>query len=127
MGESRQAWTKVGEHFSSLGDNLKGHGSRAASEAAKAKPDNAAFAEALRAMGQAVDKAAASVSQAVKDPAVRRDAKNALGAMGDALTTTLSEASDSVGDKVKGSFGSGKGPRPGPSAASARDDAPSGG
>ncbi|HZJ26078.1 MAG TPA: hypothetical protein VFF40_03535 [Acidimicrobiia bacterium] len=109
MGESRRAWSKVGEHFGSLGDNLKGHGAKAASEAAAGKPDTAAITEAFNALGQAIDKAAASVAGAVKDPAVRADAKNALNAMGDALNVTFAEAGDTVGEKVKSTFGSGAG------------------
>lgn len=122
MGQSRQAWSRVGEHFGSLGDNLKGHGTRAASEVASTKPDQAAIAEAFSALGQAIDKAAASVSGAVKDPEVRRDAKNALNAMGGALTTSFAEAGDAVSDTMKTTFGSAKSATPGDDAPSPGDD-----
>jgi hypothetical protein len=52
-----------------------------------------------------------SVSGAVKDPAVRDDAKSALNSMGDALNSTFAEYGDVVGDKVKRAFG--KKPEPG--------------
>jgi enamine deaminase RidA (YjgF/YER057c/UK114 family) len=68
-------------------------------------PDQAAVVEALNTLGRAIDQAVSSVTGAVKDPAVRDDAKGALDAMGDALNSTFAEYGDLVGDKVKQTFG----------------------
>jgi hypothetical protein len=101
--DSKQAWMKVGLHFAAAGDKLRNH-AKAAGEAAKQPnddgPDQAAVVDALNTLGQALNQAASSVSDAVKDPEVRDNLTQALNSMGDAMNVTFGDVGDKVSDKV---------------------------
>jgi hypothetical protein len=102
--DSKQAWMKVGLQFAAAGDKLRNH-AKAAGEAAKPGanpdgPDQAAVVEALNTLGNAVNQAVNSLSDAVKDPEVRDNLTGALNSMGEAMNVTFGDVGEKVGDKV---------------------------
>lgn len=105
MDDSKQAWMKVGLQFAAAGDKLRTHAKEAAAEAGGTEPDQAAVVEALNTLGKAMNQAASSVSNAVKDPEVRENLTQALNSVGEALTVTFADVGDKVGEKVKDTFG----------------------
>jgi hypothetical protein len=101
MDDSKRAWTEVGLRFGALGGRIREHYEKAAGEAPESAPDQAAVAQALDTLGRAVQQVVDSVGDAVKDPAVRDELKDAFGAMGSAMEATIADVSETVGDKVK--------------------------
>jgi hypothetical protein len=98
---------RVGLNFAAVGDKLRTHAQEAKAEAAGTDADQAAVVEALNTLGKAMNQAASSVTNAVKDPAVREQLTQALNSVGDALNATFADVGDKVGDKVKDTFGRG--------------------
>jgi hypothetical protein len=107
MDDSKNAWARVGLNFAAVGDKLRTHAREAKSEATGSEADQAAVVEALNTLGKAMNQAASSVSNAVKDPEVRDQLTQALNSVGDALTATFADVGDKVGDRVKDTFGRG--------------------
>jgi gas vesicle protein len=97
---SKNAWMRVGMHFSAAGDKLKTHAKTVADEAKGSDEDQAAITDALNTLGKAMNQAVQSVGDAVKDPEVRDSLTAAFNSMGEAMNTTFGEAGTKVGDKV---------------------------
>ena len=108
MDDSKNAWLRVGLNFAAAGDKLKTH-AKAAAEEVSSDQDQAAVVDALNTLGKAMNQAANSVTNAVKDPEVRDQLTQALNSVGEALTVTFADVGDKVGDKVKDTFGRGSG------------------
>jgi hypothetical protein len=107
MDDSKNAWMRVGLNFAAVGDKLKTHASEAKESATGSEADQAAVVDALNTLGKALNQAANSVTNAVKDPDVRDQLTQALNSVGDAVTATFADVGDKVGDKVKDTFGRG--------------------
>jgi hypothetical protein len=112
MDDSKNAWARVGLNFAAVGDKLRTHAKAAKDEAVGSEEDQAAVVDALNTLGKAMNQAASSVSNAVKDPEVRDQLTQALNSVGDALTATFADVGDKVGDRVKDTFGRGSDDRP---------------
>ncbi len=92
MGDTKQAWSEVADRFGELGLKLKLH----YEQAAGARPDDASMKKALEALRESVDEAFDAVGNAVKDEAVKDDARDVARAMRDALSATFAEASEDL-------------------------------
>jgi hypothetical protein len=112
MDDSKNAWMRVGLNFAAVGDKLRTHAQDVKAEATGSEADQAAVVEALNTLGKAMNQAATSVTNAVKDPEVRDQLTQALNSVGDALTATFADVGDKVGDRVKDTFGRGSDPPP---------------
>jgi hypothetical protein len=104
--EAREAaWNRVSEQFSSLADRVKQHyQSRpseepaAAQEPAEGAVDN--VRDALRTLGDAADRLASTVGDAVRDPDVKSDAKRAANSLVDAVGLTLSQLGGEIRNRT---------------------------
>lgn len=92
MADTKQAWSEVGDTISELGLKLKLH----YEQAAGARPDDASMKKALEALRESVDEAFEAVGNAVKDTAVKDDARDVARALRDALSTTFAEANEEL-------------------------------
>jgi hypothetical protein len=92
MADSRQAWSEVADRFGELGLKLKLHYEQAAGEDA----DDGSLRRALEELRDSVDQAFDAVGNAVKDQAVKDDARDVARSLRDALATTFAEASDDL-------------------------------
>mgnify|MGYP003542366165 FL=1 len=91
MSDTKQAWSEVADRFGELGLKLKLH-----FEEASGGADDASLRSALEDLRDSVDHAFDAVGNAVKDPAVKDDARDVARALREALSTTFAEASDDL-------------------------------
>jgi hypothetical protein len=91
MADIKTAWAEVGDRFGELGLKLKLH-----YEQAGGQTDDGEMRKALEELRASVDSAFDAVGNAVKDPAVKQDARDVAGALRDALSTTFAEASEDL-------------------------------
>jgi hypothetical protein len=91
MADTKQAWSEVADRFGELGLKLKLH----YEQAGGARPDEATK-KALEGLRASVDDAFDAVGNAVKDPALKDDARDVARALRDALSTTFAEASEDL-------------------------------
>ena len=89
MTDTKQAWSEVADRFGELGLKLKLH-----FEEASGGADDASLRSALEDLRDSVDHAFDAVGNAVKDPAMKDDARDVARALREALSTTFAEASD---------------------------------
>jgi hypothetical protein len=91
MTDTKQAWSEVADRFGDLGLKLKLH-----FEEASGGADDASLRSALEDLRDSVDHAFDAVGNAVKDPALKDDARDVARALREALSTTFAEASDDL-------------------------------
>jgi hypothetical protein len=119
--EPNAAWDEVARGFQDLGRALRPHfagGPADAGDAAErpgpdyqsTSADRAKVEDALRKLGQAVQRLGDQASSAVRDPAVRDSAERVSRSFGDALAATFSEFGDEVRGRVGGRRGSSEWP-----------------
>jgi len=94
--DAKQAWNKVGERFGSVGKRLaerykEGGGDEVAATEAERKLE-----EIAKELMDRVERAAEAVEGTVRDPEARNDLKEALNALGDALTATAHDVESAV-------------------------------
>lgn len=90
MTDTKQAWHEVADLFGELGLKLKFHFQEASGGA------DESLRSALEDLRDSVDHAFDAVGNAVKDPAVKDDARDVARAFREALSTTFAEASDDL-------------------------------
>jgi hypothetical protein len=98
MTDTRASWNDVGTQLNELGLKLQLHFEQAAAEG---RDDEAKVKEALRAIGDAVEKAFGALGAAARDDAVREDIKDVGGAVSEALDATFAELGDRFRSVVK--------------------------
>ncbi len=119
--EPNAAWDEVSRGFQDLGRALRPHFAGRPAEAGDAgegaspddpstSDDRAKVEDALRKLGQAVQRLGDQASSAVRDPAVRESAERVSRSFGDALAATFSEFGDEVRGRVGGRRGSSEWP-----------------
>jgi hypothetical protein len=91
MADTKQAWGEVGDRFGELGLKLKLHYQQAGGQV-----EDGELRKALDELRASVDHAFDAVGNAVKDPAVKEDARDVARSLRDALSTTFAEASDEL-------------------------------
>jgi len=92
MTDTKQAWSEVADRFGELGLKLKLH----LEQASDTLVDDRSLRHALEDLRDSVDDAFDAVGNAVKDPAVKEDARDTARALREALSTTFAEASDDL-------------------------------
>jgi hypothetical protein len=92
MADTKQAWSEVADRFGELGLKLKLH----YQQASEARPEDDTMRKALEELRDSVDQAFDAVGNAVKDPAVKDDARDVAHALREALSTTFAEASEDL-------------------------------
>ena len=89
VDRGREAWQTVGDRFTSLGEHFRRHHERLNREGGP--PPAEAVDESLRSLTDAADRLVTSVGDAVRDPALQRDARRAADSLIDALEATFAE------------------------------------
>ena len=92
MGEdAKQAWSEVGERFSSLGKRLADNYSAGSTDAASTKETQRKVEEVVREIGNQLGRALEALDETVRDEEARRDLKGAFSALGTAISSTVDE------------------------------------
>lgn len=86
--DAKLAWEDVGDRLEALALKLKLHAEEELSD------DGRTVKAALGRLGAAVEDAVTAVTDACHDPAVRTDAREAVGALGRAIAKTLHARGD---------------------------------
>jgi Flp pilus assembly pilin Flp len=86
MSEAQESWREVGKVLDGLGLKLKMHFERAQEEVERER-----FRDALDAAGAGVQKAFDALGEAVRDPAIRDDVRQAATSLSEAVSNTFSE------------------------------------
>jgi hypothetical protein len=97
---AKQAWGEVGEKFSSWGRRVADRYHEAGS--AEQKDADEAERELKRAMKELFDELAKGISAVgatLKDDEAKEELSDAVNAIGDAITATVTEASDAIRSK----------------------------
>jgi hypothetical protein len=97
MSETKQAWNEVGSRLEELGLKLKLH----YEQAAGAPDGDGEVRAALDRLRKSVDEAFDAVGKAVRDPAVKDDARDVARALRTALTSTFAEVSDDLREHLR--------------------------
>jgi phage-related tail protein len=96
-GEAKDAWDQVGERFADLGRKLSDHYKRQegatsqSADEAKRKID-----DAIRTVGEHVDRAFTSLGESIRDPETKDTAQKAVRSLGDALDKTFADVSEAI-------------------------------
>jgi hypothetical protein len=99
MTDSAQdAWTNVGERFSSWGrrvaDRYKETGSEAPQDTQRK------LEEAAREVGDQLNRAFTALGETLRDDQAKQDLRDAVGAIGDAVAATVNTAGTAIRERV---------------------------
>jgi F0F1-type ATP synthase membrane subunit b/b' len=100
---SKDAWNQVGERFASFGRHLSDHYKEAGSEQ-NATDSQRKLEEAARQIGNQLDRAFSALDGTLRDAEAKKDLKDAVGAIGSAVTATI----DDAGNVIRRRGGSGE-------------------
>ncbi len=117
MADARGPWNEVGDRLGTLALKLKLHAQEEFSEDRKAEAKSA-----VERFGATLQGAIDGLGDAMKDPAVKEDAKAAGEALSTAVSTTVEEVLKALRPKPAGDAAEGSGP----AAAPADDTGPGG-
>jgi len=102
MSGTQEAWSEVGERFASWGkrvaDRYKEASGTTTREAAQGSQRK--LEEAARDVTDALDRAFTALGDTIRDEGAKDDLKQAVKALGDAVTVTVSEAGEQVRRRV---------------------------
>jgi len=105
--EAKQAWMQVGERFGAVGKRLAERYNTSGDDT-DAKEAERKLEEIAREVADRIERAVDAVDGTVRDPAARTDFKDALNALGDAITATAHD----IGSAVRGGGDGEDQPRP---------------
>ena len=91
MAGAQESWREVGKVLDGLGLKLKTH-----FESAQSDIDSERFRDAIDAAGAGVQKAFDALGEAIRDPAIKQDVRNAASSLSDAIANTFSEVSANI-------------------------------
>lgn len=104
---AKDAWTNVGERFSSWGrrvaDQYKETGGP------ETPQEKRKLEEAARELGDQLNRAFTALGDTLRDEQAKQDLRDAVGAIGDAVTATVNEAQTAIRERLRDS-GSSKPP-----------------
>jgi len=91
MTDTKAAWDEAGAKFSALGLKLKLHAEQARGEVESEQVKNA-----LHKLAEAIDEVFTTMSEVVKDPAVKADVRDVGRTLTDAMSATFAETSEEL-------------------------------
>ena len=116
MTESaKQAWSEVGDKFSSFGRRVADRYREAGTDdAAESEASQRELQRAAKDLIDELSRGFSAIGATIRDEDAKRDLGDAVSAIGDAITATVNEASEgirsgrtgSTGDSAEGSAGS---------------------
>lgn len=96
---AKDAWTNVGERFSSWGrrlaDQYKEAGATETPQESQRKLE-----EAARELGDQLNRAFTALGDTLRDEQAKRDLRDAVGAIGDAVAATVNEAQIAIRERL---------------------------
>ena len=96
MGQSsKDAWNEVGERFASWGRHLSDH-YKEAGTGENVKETQRKLEEAARQIGNQLDQAFRALDGTLRDADAKKDLKDAVGAIGSAVTATIDDAGSAI-------------------------------
>jgi hypothetical protein len=95
MAGSKDAWNEVGERFASWGRHLTEHYQRAGS-GGSVKDTQRKLEDAARQIGDQLDRAFSAIDGTLRDAEAKKDLKDAVGAIGTAVTATIDDAGNAL-------------------------------
>jgi hypothetical protein len=96
MGDSRQAWDKVGEDLTDLGQRIKRHYQDRPEQQRPAQADRRKVEDALHQLSGSLDEVFTALGDAVRDPEFGQQSKKAAASLSDALSATFAEVSERI-------------------------------
>ena len=95
--DSKQAWSEVGNRFSSVGKRLAdAYQAGSKQDDTSAKETQHKVEEVAREIGNQLDRALDALDETMRDPEARANLKIAFGALGTAISTSVNEAAEAV-------------------------------
>jgi hypothetical protein len=91
MTDSRQAWDRVGQDFTSLGHHLKRHYEQLAGAGEPAPADRRKVEAALGQLRDSLDQVFTALGDAIRDPEFGAQAQKTANSLSDALSSTFAE------------------------------------
>jgi len=121
MAGTNEAWNEVGDRFATWGRRVAERYKEAGGAAGEAaREGQRTLEDAARDVTDALDRAFTALGDTIRDDAAKQDLKEAVRALGDAISVTVSETGDQIRRRV-GSTGSGQGDPPEGGAPSSTD------
>lgn len=104
MGEdpTKDAWSSVGDQMRELGGAFRGHYEAGGEDVA----DTEEVKDALKTVGEGLDRLFTAIGKAVRDPEVKEQARRTGSSVVEAIGTTLGTVADDVRDVVQRRGGS---------------------
>lgn len=99
------AWNRVSEQFATLGDSLRRRYEDQDAEEEGVEGTRDTVSDALRTLGEAAERLAATVSTVIRDPQLQADARQAASSLVDALGMTFSKMTGDVRRRMDRSGG----------------------
>jgi hypothetical protein len=107
MAGTNEAWNEVGDRFATWGRRVAERYKEASGAAGEAaREGQRTLEDAARDVTDALDRAFTALGETVRDDDAKQDLKEAVRALGDAISVTVSETGDQIRRRV-GSTGSG--------------------
>jgi prophage DNA circulation protein len=96
---AKDAWTNVGERFSSWGRRLADQ-YKEAGAAETPQESQRKLEEAARELGDQLNRAFTAIGDTLRDEQAKRDLRDAVGAIGDAVAATVNEAQMAIRERL---------------------------
>ena len=110
MSGTNEAWNEVGERFASWGRHVSERYKGASGSARESAQESQRKLEAAgRDITAALDRAFTALGDTIRDDQAKQDLKQAVRALGDAVSVTVTETTERIRQSV-GSSGSGPAP-----------------
>ena len=93
---AKDAWTQVGERFASFGRHLSDHYREAGSGQTGSEDTQRKLEEAARQIGNQLDRAFSAIDGTLRDAEAKKDLKDAVGAIGNAVSATIDDAGSAI-------------------------------
>lgn len=95
MSDPKQAWSEVGDRFTSLGRRLVDN-YNSGSDATSTKETQRKVEEVVREIGNQLGRAFEALDETVRDEGARADLKGAFNALGTAISSSVDEATGAI-------------------------------
>ena len=93
----KQAWNEVGEKFASWGRRVAAHyGETGTADAAAAEENERELRRAAKELLDTLSRGFSTVGKTFRDEQAGKELVDAVGAIGDAITATVNEASEAI-------------------------------
>ena len=108
--DAKQAWSEVGEKFSSWGRRVADRYDEAGSPDASAEEKTRELQRAAKEVIDEVSRGFSALGKTLREDEANKDLRDAVGAIGDAITATVNEVTEGI--RTGRSSGTGAPPRP---------------